>query len=156
MIAAPYPAPVAIHHIIDLNLNHIGYQGWQIVEHQKAVDGINVPVWYPARVELYVDDAQKNNDLHGNTVRERLKGKRVLNANALDHLLRNPQLIPEDWKKDKRGRPRRIFFSGTTYSRPNYDLYARCLCWSDKWGWDVLWLGARWQDNYAAALWHIE
>jgi hypothetical protein len=159
MITAPCPAPAATRHFIDLTLDPVGSQRWQIVEHQKAlgVDGINVLVWDAApRVELYVDDTQNNNDIHGTTVRERLRGKPVLNANVLDFLLRNPHLVPEDWKKDKRGNPRRIFFWGTIYCRPNDDLYVRYLCWDDKWGWDAYWLGAKQQDNDAAALWHVE
>jgi hypothetical protein len=113
-------------------------------------------VWDAARVELYVDGKQKNGNKDGFMLRERLGCKPVLNANVLDFLLRNPQLIPEDWKKDERGNPRRIFFWGTIYCRPNDDPYVRYMCWDDKWGWDVYWLGASRQDNDAAALWHVE
>jgi hypothetical protein len=157
MITAPYPAVAATRHFIDLSLAPVGCQGWQIEEHQKAVDGINVIVWEPARVELYVDDTQKNGVIDGFMLRKRLRGKPALNANVLDFLLSNPQLIPEDWRKDERGTPRRIFFSGTTYCRPNDDLYVRYLCWADeKWGWGVHWLGVSRRDNEPAALWHIE
>jgi hypothetical protein len=157
MIAAPYPAPATTRHIIDLTPEPIGFQGWQIVEHQKSAGGNAIIVWDSARVELYVDDARTNHAIYCSTVRERLKGKPVLNTNVLDYLLRNPQLIPKHWKKDERGNPRPIFFWGTIYCRPNDDFYVRCLCWGDdQWGWDVYWLGTRWQDNFVAALWHVE
>ena len=156
MIAAPYPAPADNRYRADLTLDAIACRGWQIKEeHQNAVNGINVIVWDAARVELYVDDLQQHGNVDGFMLRKSLRGKPILNANVLDFLLRNPQRIPEDWKKDERGMPRRIFFFGTIYCRPNDDLYVRYLCWGDdRWGWGIHWLGARWQDNYAAALWH--
>jgi len=159
MIAAPCPAPVDTRHFIDLTLDPIAHCGWQIEEHQRVVDdSINVIVWDPTRVELYVDETQKNGNVDGFMLRKRLRDKPVLSAKVLDFLLRHPQLIPEDWKKkDERGKPRRIFFFGTTYCRPNDDLYVRYLCWDEeKWGWGVRWLGVSRQDDHPAALWHIE
>ena len=157
MIAAPYES-ADTRYFTDLTLDPVACHRWLIEEHQKAVGGINVIVWDPARVELYVDDTQKNGNVDGFMLRKSLRGKPVLNANVLDFLLRNPQLIPEDWKKkDERGKPRRIFFFGTIYCRPNDDLYVRYLCWDDeKWGWGVQWLGVSRQDTDPAALWHVE
>jgi hypothetical protein len=157
MLTEPYLAPAAPRQFIDMDPEPFVFHGWRIVEYQKTSNYINVLMgWDAARGELYVDDAQKNNDITGSTVRERLRGKTVLNADALDFLLKHPKFIPEDWKKkDKRGNTRRIFFWGTIYCRPNDDLYVRYLCWDkDRWVWDFLWLGALWQDNYTAALWH--
>jgi hypothetical protein len=157
MIAAPYPSPADTRYFADLSLDPIACRGWQIEEHRRAVDSINVIVWDPARVELYVDDTQKNGNVDGFMLRKSLRGKPILNANVLDFLLANPRLIPEDWKKDELGKPRRIFFFGTIYCRPNDDLYVRYLCFDgEKWGWGVHWLGAGRQDNEPAALWHIE
>jgi hypothetical protein len=157
MLTEPYLAPTNTRHFTDLSLHAIAFQGWQVAEYQKAKNYINVLMWWDAaRVELYVDDAQKNNDIKGSAVRERLKGKPVLNADVLDFLLGHANFIPEDWKKkDNCGHTRRIFFWGTIYCRPNGDRYVRYLCWDkNEWMWDFYWLGALWQDNYTAALWH--
>jgi len=156
MIAAPYES-ADTRYFADLTLEPIACRGWLIEDHQKAVDGINVIVWDRARVELYVDDAQKNGNVDGFMLRKSLRDKPILNANVLDFLLRNPQLIPEDWKKSEHGKPRRIYFFGTIYCRPNDDLYVRYLCWNDeKWGWGVHWLGVNRQDSDPVALWHVE
>jgi hypothetical protein len=77
----------------------------------------------------------------------------VMNANVLDFLLANPDLIPEEWKKDEHGNTRYIFFWGTVYRDRGGDLYVRYLCWGgDRWGWGSRWLGSGWDGDSPAAV----
>ena len=123
----------------------------------RATDA-NVLAWDATRLELYVDDAQKNNGRStAARVRERLTGKPVLNADVLDYLLRNPQLIPEDWKrKDKRRNARPSSFGApSTAVQIAPTTFASCAGKNNMWAWDFFWLGSLWQDNFPAALWHV-
>ncbi|MDO8633009.1 MAG: hypothetical protein Q7K38_00455, partial [Candidatus Wildermuthbacteria bacterium] len=76
-----------------------------------------------------------------------LAGKPVMNANVLDYLLKNPHLIPDEWKG------KYLFFWGTVYRGSVGCLYVRYLCWRGvRWGWDCRWLGSGWDGRYPAAL----
>ena len=114
--------------VIDCNANILDSKGWQVVGHQRG--GI-IPL-AGLILDLYLDEGQQNGRLiNGHALREAFKGKKVLNANALDFFLENPSLIPEEWKgKD-------ICFWGTIYRYKNR-LYVRCLRF----------LGGRWYDCY--------
>jgi hypothetical protein len=154
MFAAPYATPVASRHFIDLTIVPVNANGWQVVEHQGTVDGHTFLFWDPTRIKLYVDHRQKSGDVKGYYLREKLRGKPVLNAHVLDFLLTKQELIPESWKQRKCGRALCIFFWGTLYRRPNDDLYVRFLCWCPRgWRWEFYWLGVEWQNNCPAALW---
>ncbi len=64
-----------------------------------------------------------------------MKGKKVLNANVLEYLLKNPRAIPEEWKG------KYVFFWGTIYRRSDGRLYVRCLVWDgSQWYWSYYWL----------------
>jgi hypothetical protein len=77
----------------------------------------------------------------------------VMNANVLDYLLANPDLIPEEWKKDEKGNTRYIFFWGTVYRRSNGNLCVRCLYWDDSgWYWSLRWLVIDFFGFYPAAV----
>lgn len=54
---------------------------------------------------------------------------KVLNANVLDFLLQNPDLIPEEWKGQK------VFFWGTTYGGEDFLIAVRFLWWDKNEGW---------------------
>jgi hypothetical protein len=118
--------------------------GWAVEEHVKG----GQLEFDPSQIELYLDESQKNGkSVVGNKLRELLAGKPTLNANVLDYLLANPELIPEEWK-DKF-----IFFWGTIYRISDGSLCVRCLYWNDdRWDWSYVWLGNVFDDNYPAAL----
>jgi hypothetical protein len=52
-----------------------------------------------------------------------------LNANILDYLLENQELIPESWKNII------VFFLGTQYYDPLGNICVRYLCWFGEGGW---------------------
>jgi len=122
-------------HLIDCDSISFVPDGWECEEHRKG----GVFKFDVSQIELHLDDDQrKGNYPTGNKLRERLKGKPALNANVLGYLLKNPQLIPEEWKG------KNIYFWGTIYCFAG-DLYVYGLSWT----------GVRWAayhhrlvDNY--------
>src|SRR3990167_9669406 len=111
---------------IDCNADPFVPEGWSIEEHIKG----GLWLWDSTKVVLHLEPEQTTGYLTGNTLRERLKGKLVLNANVLDYLLAHTELIPEEWKR------KYIFFWGTVYRDRGGYLYVRCLCWyCDGWHW---------------------
>lgn len=142
-LAAPVPA---VEHIIDCDADPFVPDGWEVVEHHKGGQF----KWNKEAQKdaLYLSAAQKNGSIEGNKLRKELVGKPVLNANALDDLLANPHLIPEEWK-DKY-----VFFWGTVYRISDGDLFVRFLYW-DVGGWysSSSWLGVvEWRCVEPAAL----
>ena len=132
-----------IEHCIDCDAAPFLPDGWKVEEHQKG----GIIKFDASKVDLYLSKKQKNGTIEGNKLREELKGKKVLNANVLDYLLKNPHLIPKRWK-DKS-----IFFWGTIYRNSLGDLYVRYLCWSGgQWDWSFGWLGNGFGGNDPAAL----
>ena len=105
----------------------------EVVEHIKGGQF----TFDPAKVVLYLDEAQKGGGvIGGNQLREKLRGRPVYNANLLDFYLKNSHLIPEDWKDEMGG-----FFWGTIYRRGSGGrLYVRSLCFHDGgWFWYCIW-----------------
>lgn len=151
-------AEVAImKHVIDLNDDTFVPDGWKIEEHQKTANGSGAIEWDPSKVVFYLDDDQKNGlFIEGNKLSKRLSRKPVLNANVLDYLLKNPDLIPESWKKDEGGNTRYIFFWGTIYRNSEDKLFVRSLCWyggyGARWRWHASWLDSAWASSDPAAL----
>ena len=142
-----------VEHAIDCDadpFNPWEKDGWTVEEHQKG----GTFKWDASQVELYLASGQKNGKvIEGNKLRKELAKKPVLNANVLDYLLKNPHLIPEEWKKDGQGNTRYIFFWGTVYRDRDGDLYVRYLCWRDgRWYWSNRWLGSDWGGGYPSAL----
>jgi len=138
----------AIEHCIDCDAQPFIPSGWELVEHQK-----NGNIKFdPSKVDFYISKKQKNG-FEGNKLRVELKDKKVLNANVLDYLLAHPEIIPEEWKKDKDGNTRYLFFWGTIYRLAIGRLYVRCLYWGDgEWQWSDRWLGSDFRGNDPAAL----
>lgn len=136
--------------IIDCDADPFIPEGWRVEEHKKG----GQLTFDPSQIEFYLDDGQKNgNYIVGNKLRQRLADKPVLNANVLDYLLANPDLIPEEWKQDERGNTRYIFFWGTIYRYRGGFLYVRYLYWLDgRWHWSYDWLGDDWRGYDPAAL----
>ena len=128
---------------------HVG-EGWAIVE--KRADGLYVN---GRKVVLHLSKRQQNGKwLKGYDLRDELTGKPVLNANLLDALADNTHLIAEDWKRDKDGNIRYIFFWGTTYRRPGTgSLCVRYLSFGGgAWARRCHWLGRGWRGDDPAAL----
>jgi hypothetical protein len=96
---------------------------------------------------LSLEPEQKTGSIEGETLRERLKGKEVMNAAVLDYLLTHTELIPEAWKS------KYVCFWGTVYRYSGGHLYVRCLYWCDGvWDWNSYWLDYRWDDRHPTAV----
>lgn len=138
--------------IIDCDAAPFVLDVWKVEEHKKG----GQLIFDPSHFEFYLDEGQENDKyVEGNKLRQRLAGKPVLNANVLDYLLANPDLIPEEWKTDETGNTRYIFFWGTVYRDrgSSGDLCVRCLYWDgDGWRWRYGWLDDVWYRSRPALL----
>ncbi|MGC9605302.1 MAG: hypothetical protein ABSF56_00885 [Minisyncoccia bacterium] len=150
-----------VEHAIDCGVDAVipsGYN-WTVEEHHKGgivklerkgpdlyVDG--------KKIEFYLSKKQrKGSSIVGNDLRKELAKMPVLDANVLDYLLKNPHLIPEEWKKDEEGNTRYIFFWGTIYRRAGGGLFVRFLFWDDdRWLWLFFWLDSFWLSGHPAAV----
>ena len=105
------------------------------------------------KIDLYLSKKQqKGKVIDGNELYKELSCKPVLNANILDFLLKNPQLIPESWKQDENG-TRYIYFWGTIYRDPAGFLSVRDLYWDGgRWQSHCHWLDFDWHDQSPAAV----
>jgi len=119
-------------------------EGWLVEEH---IDHGKIDI-AKIKIDLHLEPEQQGNYLTGNTLRERLKDKPVLNACVLDYLLEHQELIPNEWKG------RFVFFWGTTYRSSDGSLYVRYLYyWNDRrWGWNDYWLDNYFYDNGPAVI----
>jgi hypothetical protein len=81
--------------------------------------------WKASAVQLVlVSCRRKNDETIGAEIPAELEGKRTLNANVLNYLLANPELIPKDW------RSKEVCFWGTIYRVSNMDnsYHVHCPC----------------------------
>lgn len=156
-VLAGYSEIKPIEHVINCDADPFTPSGWTVESHTKGGQF----VFDPAKIKLYLSPNQQDSEqdsevIEGNKLRKELANELVLNANVLDYLLKNPQLIPEDWKKDEKGNTRFIFFWGTIYRGSSgglCGLCVRCLCFSGgRWHWDYDWLGSDWSGHSPAAL----
>ena len=103
--------------------------------------------------ELYLDSrklilTQSNRQKDGRTIqgydlKKEATDQPVLNANVLDALLAKPELFPDNWKIDRRGRTRYIAFWGTIYQ--NNNMCVRCVHFgAGRWIDDHSWLSHWW------------
>jgi len=131
-------------HIVDLDADPMIPNGWTVEEHTKGGQF----EFDPKQVALHLDKAQQDGGvIVGKKLRQKLKGKRVYNANLLDFLLAHPELIPEEWKG------KFIFFWGTIYRYSFGSPYVRYLCWyGDGWNWSDYWLGNNFDDDCPAVV----
>lgn len=130
-------------HLIDLDADPFVPNGWKVEDHQKGGQF----KWDAIKVKLHLSKKQKGGSIEGNKLRKELKGQPVYNANLLDYLLKNPHLIPEEWKG------KYVFFWGTIYRSSGGDLCVRCLYWDvGRWCWDFDWLDRGWHDDDPAAV----
>lgn len=132
-------------HLIDLDADPFVPNGWKVEEHQKGGQF----KWDATKAALFLSEPQKRGGrIEGNKLRSRLKcGQNPYNANLLDYLLKNPHLIPEEWKG------KYVFFWGTVYRRSDGFLCVRYLYWrGDRWVWFSRWLDRDWRDDRPAAV----
>jgi len=136
--------------VIDCDADPFVPEGWKVEEHKQG----GQLTFDPSQVEFYLDDGQKGgSSIVGNKLRQRLADKPVLNANVLDYLLANPDLIPDEWKTNEAGNTRYIFFWGTVYRNRGGGLCVRCLYWGGgRWGWGYDWLGSGFNGSSPAAV----
>jgi hypothetical protein len=120
-------------HVINLDVAPYLPDGWKVEEHQRGGQF----KWDASKIALRLYKDHSAGGSFSKKLREKLKGRPVYNANLLDYLLKNPHLIPEEW------RGRDVFFFGTIYSVRNDfqadDVLVRYLLWEEldgKWTWD--------------------
>lgn len=130
-------------YLIDCDVAPYVLDGWKVEEHLKG----GQYQWDPSKTQLYLSKKQKGGVVEGNKLRQELAKQPVLNADVLDYLLQNPQLIPEDWKG------KYVFFWGTVYRNSRGNLYVRYLYWrGDEWRWVYNWLDNNFNNNNPAAV----
>lgn len=119
---------------IDLDAYPFVPSGLIVVEHQKA----GMFEWDPAKVRLYISPNQEGKSpISGLQLREELRKQSVLNANGLDYLLKNPHLIPREWKR----RVCCFLFWGTIYADTYGTQFVRYMWWSgNEKGWETTWI----------------
>jgi len=141
----------------------IKHEGKGIVEVELREDGYLYVG--EERVNLFLSDRQKgNSEIEANDLREEVESMECgsLNMNVLDHLFRNPELCPVDWKKEKNGKVLYVIFWDTII-RDFYDIecapmdllveYVPCFYWENgnaHWGW--ISLSSRLGDNFMSAI----
>lgn len=134
--------------------------GWKLESHKKTGkqkltrDGDNLFL-DGKKIDFFLspNQGEGRKSTKGDKLRKELEGKPVLNACVLDYLREHPELIPESWKVDEKGRTRYIFFWGTIYRYPDGGLYVRYLCWHDgQWVWGYFWLDVEWDVDSPAAV----
>lgn len=94
---------------------------WYVISHIKN----GIITWNPDNISLYLSEQQKNGFIIGNDLIKNLEDKPVLNANVLDYLLYNTDIIPKEWGR------RHINFWGTIYHYSfggKGEPCVRCLC----------------------------
>jgi hypothetical protein len=114
-------------HIIDCDsAPYMPYAHWKLVKHRQS----GQLEWDEERVSLHFSTTQKKGkSVAGCHILKEIKKLPLLNANVLDYLLKNQELIPEEWKKLK------VYFWGTIYCEGSTP-YARYLNWSgEEWFW---------------------
>ena len=145
------PMPIIIDDdVIDLDADPFIPYEWTVKKHEKC----GFFKWDSKKVHFYLSKQQKNGtSVNGNRLRKKLECKSVFNVNLLDWLLAHQNLIPEEWKEDKQGRIRYIFFLGTIYNNLGGSLSVRYLYWNGvEWRWGSRWLAQDWDIQSPAAL----
>ena len=140
---------VTVKHIIDCDSHpFVPVRNWEVRESDQLASRVTGQLeWNAANVGLFLSDTQKSDRHEGNQLRKELESQRVLPANVLDHLLKHPHLISEEYKG------KHVFFWGTIYRDSDDDLCVRCLDWSgDGWGWGFDWLVFGFSGDYPAAV----
>lgn len=141
-------------HIINCSATPHIPKGWKIEEEDQLPGRVRGKfVWDPAKVVWYLSQNQQNgNNVLGYELEELLVNDPVLPANVLDFLLKNPNLIPEGWKRDVNDFNHPIYFWGTLYRDSRGYQYVRYLHFSSGWRDGNGWLGGVFSKREPAAL----
>ena len=131
-------------HVIDCDANPHVPDGWKVESHRKH----GSLEWDLTKIQLYLSPEQQGEKrIEGNKLRKELENQPVLNANVLDYLLKHPELIPEEWKKQY------TFFWGTIYRNSAGNLCVRYLYWGGwSWRWGYGWLGSDWRVSHPSVV----
>jgi len=124
-------------YLVDLDADPFLPEGWKVESHLKGGQF----KFDPTKVRLHLDEEQLNGKwINGTKLHLKLKALPIYNANLLDFYLKNPHLIPEEWKG------KFIYFWGTIYRDADGCLYVRYLCWrGEGWRWRYDWLECDWR-----------
>lgn len=118
-------------HLINCAADPFVPKGWTLIYHSRALGQWQFD---PGKIELFCTKGQYkakrlNKPVRYDKLSKELNKKVTLDANVLDYLLENQELIPENWRCDHRGDYRRIFFWGTAYRDGYGNCRVRCLSW---------------------------
>lgn len=111
--------------LIDSDADPFVPKGWKVYKHHRG----GIIKWFPDKGKIYTPDERKyGGGLRFSDLEKELKQNRVLNANVLDAVLKDPQLIPPEWwcAFGANG-DTAISFLGTIYLAGNGDQVVRCL-----------------------------
>ncbi len=122
----------------------------EIEEHHK----LGLIEFDPAKFSFYLHEAQQAEGLMvGHDLRQKLKGRPVMNACMLDYLFHHASIIPDSWKWDELGNTRYIYFWGTIFRSPDDILFVWFLSWREKgWGLGSRFLSSEWGQNDPAII----
>lgn len=126
-----------VKYVVDLGRDaFIPSSGWRVDMHHKGEHW----QWSADKLGFYLYEGQEIG-IRGYELCRQFENMPVFNANLLDYLLKNKQLIPAEWKD------RTIYFWGTIYSNAGCHQFVRSLRWEDGWcdGYDCL--SAIFKDN---------
>lgn len=123
-------------HTIDCDADPFLPNGWKVEEHRRG----GQVEFDLSKVTLYLAEDQRcGKVIEGNELRKQLANQPVFNANVLDYLLKNPALIPVEWKG------KAIIFWGTVYRNSNGGLCVLGLgCYGISPSFHSYWLGGNW------------
>lgn len=117
--------------VIDCDADPYVPDGWTVEKHKKG----GQLTFAAADLQHFYEDHQ-DVAFTGPDFCKEIEDKLVLNANILDFLLKNPEIIPRDWKF------RQTCFWGTIYRGPGGRQYVRYLVWDGgHWKWEPKWIG---------------
>lgn len=152
--------------IIDCDVKPFIPEGWEIRPEDQLPGAVDGKLEFdPADIVFHLaDDQVRGESMDEIGLIEKLSGLTLLKSNVSDYLLANPNLIPEEWKRDEHGQIRRIYFWGTVFRDPEGCRFIRCLYWhDDKWDsydhmlldeedHDYYWLHSEFNDQNPAAV----
>lgn len=144
---------------IDCDAEPFVPEGWTVLEHSKG----GILEWDSGKALLFTCAEQKDvlpvaaDEVHAQVLRV---GVPVMNANVLDHLLQNPELIPitpERMKKWDCVCGAAILFWGTLYLNEDGETVVRGLAVDDegKWDWAAIAMTSGINDSFPAAVWKV-
>ncbi|MBI3632241.1 MAG: hypothetical protein HY225_02235 [Candidatus Vogelbacteria bacterium] len=135
--------------VIDFDATPMIPSGLEIRESDQIASRFKGKWTFNAKaLALYLSKKQKQGKLiKGHDLKDDLDGEKVMGAQLLDFYLKNPHLIPDEWKG------KATFFWGTIYRGSFGDLCVRYLYWSGKaWDSDYNWLDNNFNDTNPALL----